>query len=177
MRTGHKLLSAHPFPEEQNSAATLATGPKRQKVAVLRPIRRHRFSCRRPARMVGPSFSRKVPTMPTNDDFEPRLGRLGDKGRKPRPRKFLSRVITAANLARGGAPGRARQSAFTGSRIGRGAGVGRVLSARDRYAAFRQRRVIVNFRAVNIGGHGFKGAKAHLPYVERDGTTPERKCK
>src|SRR3546814_10920593 len=80
----------------------------------------------------------KAPIMSTYDDFEPRLGRLGDKGQKPRPRKFLSRVIAAANLARGGAPGRARQSAFTGSRIGRGAGVGRVLSSRDRFTALRQ---------------------------------------
>ncbi len=111
--------------------------------------------------------------MSSDDDFEPRLGRLGDKGRKPRPRAFLSRVIAAANLARGGAPSRARQSAFTGSRIGRGAGVGRVLSARDRYAAFRQRRVIVKFRTVKLGGNGFEGAKAHLRYVERDGTTRE----
>lgn len=111
--------------------------------------------------------------MPSNDDFEPHLGRLGDKGRKPRPRKFISRVIAATNLARGGAPGRARQSAFTGSRIGRGAGVGRVLSSRDRYAVFRQRRVIVKVRTVKLGGKGFDAAKAHLRYVERDGTTRE----
>src|SRR3546814_4323824 len=82
----------------------------------------HRFSCLRAARMIGLSLPPKAPIMSTYDDFEPRLGRLGDKGQKPRPRKFLSRVIAAANLARGGAPGRARQSAFTGSRIGRGAG-------------------------------------------------------
>ena len=111
--------------------------------------------------------------MSTEDDFEPRLGRIGDKGRKPRPRKFLSRVIAAANLARGGVPGRSRPSVFTGSRIGRGAGVGRVLSARDRYAAFRRRRVIVKTRTVKLGGKGFEGAKAHLRYVERDGTTRE----
>lgn len=111
--------------------------------------------------------------MPTNDDFEPRIGRIGDRGQKPRPRKFLSRVIAATNLARGGAPGRARQSAFTGSRIGRGAGVGRVLSSRDRLAAFRQRRVIAKVRTVKLGGNGFAGAKAHLRYVERDGTTRE----
>lgn len=111
--------------------------------------------------------------MSTEDDFEPRLGRIGDKSRKPRPRKFLSRVIAAANLARGGVSGRSPRSAFTGSRIGRGAGVGRVLSARDRYAAFRRRRVIVKTRAVKLGGKGFEGAKAHLRYVERDGTTRE----
>ncbi len=109
--------------------------------------------------------------MSSEDDFEPRLGRLGDRGRKPRPGKFLARVIAAANLARGGSPGRARRSAFTGSRIGRGAGAGRVLSARDRYATFRQRRVVVKVRLVKLGGNGFEGAKAHLRYVERDGTT------
>lgn len=111
--------------------------------------------------------------MSTTDDFEPQLGRPGDRGRKPKPRKFLSRVIAAANQARGGTPGRSRPSAFTGSRIGRGAGVGRVLSARDRYAAFRRRRVIVKVRTVRLGGKGFEGAKAHLRYVERDGTTRE----
>lgn len=116
---------------------------------------------------------KSAPAMSSEDDFEPRLGRLGNPGRKPRPGKFLARVIAAANLARGGAPGRARRSTFTGSRIGRGAGAGRLLSARDRYAAFRQRRVIVKVRLVKLGGNGFEGAKAHLRYVERDGTTRE----
>src|SRR3546814_16375971 len=106
--------------------------------------------------MIGVSPSPEAPFMPSNDDFEPHLGRLSDKGRKPRPRKFISRVIAAANLARGGASGRARQSAFTGSRIGRGSGVGRVLSSRDRYAAFRKRRVIVQILTVKLGGKGFE---------------------
>lgn len=109
--------------------------------------------------------------MATDDDFEPRLGRMRSRGKGKQARKFLSRVIAAANLARGGASGRARKSGYTGSRIGRGAGVGRVLSTRDRYAAFRQRRVIVKIRPVTLGGKGFDGAKAHLRYVQRDGTT------
>ena len=108
--------------------------------------------------------------MATDDDFEPRLGRMRSRGKGKQARKFLSRVLAAANLARGGAAGRSRKSGFTGSRIGRGAGVGRVLSARDRYAAFRQRRVIVKIRPVTLGGKGFDGAKAHLRYVQRDGT-------
>lgn len=123
--------------------------------------------------MMALPLPKMAPCMSTTDDFEPRLGRPGDRGRKPRPRKFLSRVIAAANLARGGTAGRAGQSAFIGSRIGRGAGVGRVLLARDRYTALRQRRVVVKFRTVKLGGSGFEGAKAHLRYVERDGTTRE----
>lgn len=111
--------------------------------------------------------------MSDDDDFEPELGRLRSRGGQPSARKFLHRVLAATNLARGGAPARSRRSGFTGSRIGRGAGVGRVLSARDRFAAFRQRRVIVKARLISFKGRGFDGAKAHLRYVERDGTTRE----
>ncbi len=122
---------------------------------------------------LGSRFPFLAPHMPSDDDFEPELGRLRSRGGQPRARKFLSRVLAAANLARGGGAARSRRTGFTGSRIGRGAGVGRVLSARDRYAAFRQRRVIVKARLVSLKGRGFDGAKAHLRYVERDGTTRE----
>jgi hypothetical protein len=66
-----------------------------------------------------------------------------------------------------------RRSRFDGSRIGRGSGVGRVLGSRDRYAAFRARRVIIKSRIVKLAGKGFAAAHAHLRYVERDGTTRE----
>src|SRR3546814_20672403 len=121
--------------------------------------------------MIGLSLPPKAPIMSTYDDFEPRLGRLGDKGQKPRPRKFLSRVIAAANLARGGAPGRARQSPLTVSRIGRGAGVGRVLSSLDRLHDFRQRPPLVTDRLVKLGGTGSEGAQAHVRALTRGGPT------
>jgi type IV secretory pathway VirD2 relaxase len=108
--------------------------------------------------------------MASDDDFEPRLGRAKRRGGKQH-RKFLHAVLAATNLARGGAAIGGRRQGFTGSRIGRGAGVGRVLSRRDRYAAFRQRRVIIKSRIVSLAGKGIKGARAHLRYVERDGTT------
>jgi len=108
--------------------------------------------------------------MASDDDFEPRLGRIGSRGQGSH-RRFLSRVIAAANLARGGAAVPARKRGFSGSRIGRGAGVGRVLASRDLHAAFRQRRVIIKSRIVRLAGKGFAGAKAHLRYVERDGTS------
>jgi type IV secretory pathway VirD2 relaxase len=111
-----------------------------------------------------------VPSMFNDDEFEPRLGRMRAKGSK-QGRKFLSRVLAAANLARGGAAGHARRSRFDGSRIGRGSGVGRVLASRDRYAAFRARRVIIKSRIVKLAGKGFAAARAHMHYIERDGTT------
>lgn len=111
-----------------------------------------------------------VPAMFNDDDFEPRLGRMRAKGSK-QGRKFLSKVLAAANLARGGAAGHGRRSRFDGSRIGRGSGVGRVLGSRDRYAAFRARRVIIKSRIVKLAGNGSAAARAHMRYVERDGTT------
>jgi len=111
--------------------------------------------------------------MADENDFEPRLGRMRGKGRGAKPRKFLSRIIAATNLARGGALSGRAKSSFTGTRIGHGAGAGRMLASRDRYAAFRQRRVIVKARTVSLRGKGIGAAKAHLRYVEREGTTKD----
>lgn len=106
-----------------------------------------------------------------DDDFEPRLGKIRSRGTKG-SRKFLHQVLAAANLARGGGSG-SRKSRFTGSHLGRGAGAGRVLASRDRYAAFRQRRVIVKSRIVKLAGKGMASARAHLRYIQRDGMTRE----
>ena len=106
----------------------------------------------------------------SDDDFEPRLGRMPAKGGK-QGRKFLSKVLAAANLARGGTGISGRRSRFDGSRIGRGSGVGRILGSRDRYAAFRSRRVIIKSRIVKLAGKGSAAARAHMRYIERDGTT------
>ena len=108
--------------------------------------------------------------MAQDDDFEPKLGKI----RSPaggRGRKFLHRVLRAAALA-GGRPNGSRGK-FHGSQIGRGASVGRVLSSRDRYAAFRSRRVVVKSRSIKLAGNGLKAARAHLRYIQRDGVTRE----
>jgi len=109
--------------------------------------------------------------MRDDDDFKPKLGKPGSR-RSKSGRKFLHQVLAASNLARGGAGG-TRKPRFTGARIGRGVGAGRVLASRDRYAAFRQRRVIVKSRIVRLAGKGMNGAKAHLRYIQRDGVTRE----
>lgn len=106
--------------------------------------------------------------MADDDDFKPKLGKIRSRGSKA-GRKFLHRVLAASNLARGGGG----KSNFSGSRIGRGVGVGRVLASRDRYAAFRQRRVIIKSRIVKLAGKGMNGARAHLRYIQRDGVTRE----
>ena len=106
----------------------------------------------------------------SDDDFEPKLGKThGNDGK--RSLKYLARVVVAARLAtaRTGVPNRR----FDGSRIGRGASLGRLLSSRDRLASFRGRRVIVKTRLVRLGAKGIGTARAHLRYIQRDGVTRE----
>jgi len=107
--------------------------------------------------------------MKDDDDFTPRLGRIRSRGRK-RGRRYLHQVLRSVALAGGRSSSR---GAFQGNRIGRGAGVGRVLAARDRYAAYRARRVIVKSRIVKLKGQGRKAAQLHLRYIQRDGVTRE----
>ena len=106
----------------------------------------------------------------SEDDFEPRLGRLRARG-SGKGRKYLGRVIAAA--ARGGATTGIVKRSFDGSRIGRGASMGRLLASRDRHAGRRSRRVIVKTRLVKLGANGLSGATAHLRYIQRDGVTRE----
>lgn len=110
--------------------------------------------------------------MTQDDDFEPRLGKIRSRGSK-RGQRYLHQVLRAVALAGGlrRSGGTPRRSTFNGSRIGRGAGVGRVLASRDRYAVYRQRRVIIKSRIVKLAGNGIKAAQAHLRYIQRDGVT------
>jgi type IV secretory pathway VirD2 relaxase len=110
--------------------------------------------------------------MVDDDDLEPRLGRIS-RGRGPSARRYAGAVLAATNLARGGPRGTGAASRFAGHRNGRGAGIGRLLASRDRHALYRRRRVVVKARIVRLGGGGIGGAKAHLRYLQRDGTTRE----
>ena len=100
------------------------------------------------------------------EDFEPRLGRMRAPA-SPRGRKYLHQVIAAVAVA--GGSRRWSRSAFTGSRIGRGAAAGRMLASRDRFAGLRGRRAVVKARLVRLAGRGLGGARAHLRYIQRDG--------
>jgi type IV secretory pathway VirD2 relaxase len=104
----------------------------------------------------------------SDEDFTPKLGRIGNRGGSGL-RKFGSRVLVAARLA--GAKTGVVGTRFDGSRIGRGASIGRLLSSRDRLGAFRARRAIVKTRLVRLRGKGLGAARAHLRYIQRDGVT------
>jgi len=110
--------------------------------------------------------------MADDDDFFPRLGRQRARGSKGE-RRYIGKVLAAANLARGGAAKGRGKYGFTGSKIGRGAGVGRMLASRGGMAGSHRRRVVVKASIVRLTGKGAAAAAAHLRYLQRDGTTRE----
>jgi len=99
-----------------------------------------------------------------DDWFEIWLGRIGQD------RSMKGRVRAAVNRAGGMRRGRSR---FTGVRIGRGVGVGALLSSPSYRSGASGRRVIVKARIVRLAGRAAAGAAAHLRYLQRDGTTRE----
>jgi type IV secretory pathway VirD2 relaxase len=103
-----------------------------------------------------------------DDEFEPKLGKIANRI-STRERTYLQRVLHASVLA--GTKG--VRSTFTGQRIGRGTGAGRVLSTRGRSSALRTRRVILKARIVKLAGKGVAAARAHLRYIQRDGVPRE----
>jgi type IV secretory pathway VirD2 relaxase len=111
--------------------------------------------------------------MAEENDFEPKLGRPKSRGGK-QARKYLGRILAAANLARGGARANGGKAAgYSGARHGRGAGVGRLLSTTSGRAFDGRRRVVIKASIVRLAGKGAGAAAAHLRYLQRDGTTRE----
>jgi type IV secretory pathway VirD2 relaxase len=106
----------------------------------------------------------------SEEEFTPKLGKPGARDGK-RLVKYGGRVLAAARLAGSKTGVRARR--FDGSRIGRGASIGRLLSSRDRFAGARARRAMVKVRLVRMAGTGLAAARAHLRYIQRDGVTRE----
>lgn len=106
----------------------------------------------------------------SDDDFTPKLGRKSGKDGK-RVVKYGGRILAAARLAGTKTGVRARR--FDGSRIGRGASIGRLLASRDRLAGFRGRRVVVKASLIRLQGKSGQVARAHMRYIQRDGVTRE----
>ena len=110
--------------------------------------------------------------MKHDEEFEPKLGKI--RSRSLRQGTFRRQVQNAVGRASGlGRRTSSVRSRFDGSRIGRGAGTGRMLASKDRYGALRGRRVVVKTRLIRLGSSSPNGAKAHLRYLQRDGVTRE----
>lgn len=117
-----------------------------------------------------PEIARLRAFVMPDDDFTPKLGRKRGKDGK-RTVKYGGRVLVAARLAGGKTGVRSRR--FDGSRIGRGASIGRLLSSRDRLAGFRGRRAVVKASLIRLQGKAGQVARAHMRYIQRDGVTRE----
>ena len=85
--------------------------------------------------------------------------------------KYGGRILAATRLA-GNKTGK-RSRRFDGSRIGRGASMGRLLASRDRLGGFRGRRAVVKASLIRLGGKAGQAARAHMRYIQRDGVTRE----
>ena len=110
---------------------------------------------------------------PPDDPFEPKLGKI--RAQKPKvPKSFRSKVLHATARSGGlkSVPNGSVKPRPAASKRGRGAGVGRVLTAAPGKPA-RTRRVVVKARYVKLAGKGLKAAVAHLKYIQRDGVTRE----
>lgn len=105
-----------------------------------------------------------------DEEFRPKVGRGSGKDDR-KVLRYGSRILIAVRLA-GSKTGIGR-GRFDGSRIGRGASMGRLLSSRDRFDGLRARRAIVKTRLARLGAKGLPGARAHLRYLQRDGVTRE----
>jgi type IV secretory pathway VirD2 relaxase len=100
------------------------------------------------------------------DEFEPRLGRIGDRARRGDQR--FSKQLKKAAARLGHKSGKAR---FSGAGIGRGGASARSIEMRTQHLPrFRMRRVIVKTHVSRSPRGGGAGAvKAHLGYIHRDG--------
>lgn len=109
--------------------------------------------------------------MPSDDDFQPMLGRLRAKG--GRIPGYTRQILRAAQRAGGGRKGPfGRRRPVGGSLRGRGAAIGSALGSFDRHRESRVRRVVIKSRIVKLAGKGLGAARAHLRYIQRDGVTP-----
>jgi type IV secretory pathway VirD2 relaxase len=107
--------------------------------------------------------------MSDDDEFTPKLGKPKSRGSGRKARKYLGAVIGAA--ARAGIQTGKRRARFDGSRIGRGASIGRILASRDRLAGFRGRRAVVKMSYTKLAGGGLPAARVHLNYLQRGGVS------
>jgi type IV secretory pathway VirD2 relaxase len=106
--------------------------------------------------------------MASEDDFEPKLGRMRAQAPKA-PKSHRARVMHAAQR-HGGFKTLLSGSRGMPSNFGRGAGVARVMSGAAAKGP-RARRVVVKARFIRLAGKGARAAIAHLKYLQRGGVT------
>jgi type IV secretory pathway VirD2 relaxase len=110
--------------------------------------------------------------MSTEDRFRPKLGRIRSRG-DAQAKRYLNRVLHAVARIEPRRFSLSRKSAFTGTRIGRGAGFGHVAAYRGMPHGLRVRRAIVKTHIAKLAGSGTDAARLHIRYIQRDGVSKE----
>lgn len=106
--------------------------------------------------------------MTGEDEFFPRPGRIRSRGNAA-GKRYLNRVHAAVRKTTKTIGGAHKASGFSGTRIGRGAGVGHVSAARSGFGGHRGRRVIVKINIARAKSQGSGALRAHVHYIQRDG--------
>lgn len=106
--------------------------------------------------------------MTGDDEFIPRPGRIRSRGNAA-GKRYLNRVQAAVRRTTRSIGGARKGRGFSGTRIGRGAGVGHVSAARNPFAGGRARRVIVKINIARAKSGGAGALRAHVHYIQRDG--------
>lgn len=103
-----------------------------------------------------------------NPPFKPRIGRIGNAGKKS-SKRYINRVLEAANKLGSRS---SKSNGFTGRKVGRGY---KIVAATRNYSrsSVGRRRVIIKSRIVKLSKNGFSKATSHLKYLQRDGVTKE----
>lgn len=105
----------------------------------------------------------------TEDQFQPKLGRIRHGG-GAQTKRYLTRILEAVRRQGAGSFAGGPNGSFSGTRIGRGAGIGHASAFRRHpFERFRGRRVVVKVRLHTLKGDGLAAAQAHMRYIERDG--------
>lgn len=109
---------------------------------------------------------RRYSVMSDENEFTPRLGHIGDRG-KGAAKRYGARVKKAA--ARMAKPKGGKR--FSGAQIARGTAAGRAASFRRQpLPGFRMRRVVVKTHIARAAkGIGKAALRAHVKYIQRDG--------
>ena len=105
------------------------------------------------------------------DVFKPKLGRIGNVGKKAANR-YINRVLNVAGKLDSSFVKSGSRNKFSGRNIGRGYNV--VAASRNgSISKFSQRRVVIKARIMKMSGTGFRRASTHLNYLQRDGVSKD----
>ena len=99
--------------------------------------------------------------------FKPKLGRMGNAGKKS-AKRYIDRVLSVANKINPSFAKSGSYVAYSGRNIGRGY---KVVDATRNYStsSVGRRRVVIKSRIVKLAQKGFNKATSHLKYIQRDG--------